>query len=195
VISPRADDVTLLLEELSQGHGQAGEALLPLVYEELRGLARHFMARERDNHTLQPTALVHEAWMRLAGQREVTWQSRAHFLGIAAQAMRRILVDHARRYGAGKRIGGRATILGEGDRIAGDEGGEALDLVALDQAMETLGTLDPRALRVVELRYFAGLDVAETARVLGISTATVKRDWRDARIWLRRALATGEEGG
>jgi len=188
MISPRSNEVTLLLEEMSRGRGHAQEELLPLVYEELRGLARHYMGTERDNHTLQPTALVHEAWIRLSGQREVRWQNRAHFLGVAAQAMRRILVDHARKHRAGKRGGGLRTSL-DGSDPAFAPGPQRVDLVDLDRALEELGDLDPRALRVVELRYFAGLGVEETGRVLGVSTATVKRDWRDARAWLRRALA------
>jgi RNA polymerase sigma-70 factor, ECF subfamily len=185
-VSP-TDEVTLLLRELGAGQEDAGDRLLPLVYEELRRLARGYMARERDNHTLQPTALVHEAFLRLVDQRDVAWQDRAHFLAIAAQAMRRVLLDHARRHRAKKRDGGQRETLDEG--ALGDARGSAsLDILALDQALVRLADFDPRALRVVELRYFAGLDVEETAEVLGLSTATVKRDWRDARAWLRREL-------
>jgi RNA polymerase sigma-70 factor, ECF subfamily len=187
-----SDQVTVLLRQLSEGRAQAGDELLPLLYEELRELARRYMRRERSDHTLQPTALVHEAYLRLVDQRDVAWRSRAHFLGIAAQAMRRVLVDHARRHRAGKRGGGHRITLVDALESEGSHAGapaaSVVDLVAMDQALERLGELDPRALRVVELRYFAGLDVAEAAEVLNLSPATVKRDWRDARTWLRREL-------
>ncbi len=197
-----SEQVTLLLRELGEGHADAGERLLPLLYDELRVLARGYMRRERADHTLQPTALVHEAYLRLVDQRDVAWRNRAHFMGIAAQAMRRVLVDHARRSRAAKRAGGRKVTLFDGVRPGGDAPSEAgnaavVDILALDQALARLGELDPRAVRVVELRYFAGLDVTEVAELMGLSPATVKRDWRDARTWLRRELghAAMEEGG
>ncbi len=189
--APSTDEVTLLLRELGSGRDGAGDLLLPLVYDELKRLARSYMARERDDHTLQPTALVHEAYLRLVDQRNVAWQNRAHFMAIAAQAMRRVLVDHARRSQARKRDGGRKETLVEGVLAPASSEGRGtghLDILALDQALVRLAELDPRALRVVELRYFAGLDVEETAEALGLSTATVKRDWRDARAWLRVEL-------
>lgn len=190
--TPSSEDVTLLLQELGAGHSDAGERLLPLVYDELRQLARGYMSRERSDHTLQPTALVHEAYLRLVDQREVAWKNRAHFLAIAARAMRRVLLDHARSHKAEKRGGGRKETFVEGALAGktgeGSGGTGTLDILALDQALDRLAAFDPRGLRVVELRYFAGLDVEETAEVLGLSTATVKRDWRDARAWLRREL-------
>jgi len=160
------------------------ERLLPAVYGELKRLAASYLRSERPDHTLQPTALVHEAYLRLQGQRSVMWSNRAHFYGIAARIMRRILVDHARRRGAAKRDGAvlRLTLVDAGvdDR--------APELVALDSALTTLEELDPQQARIVELRFFGGLTVEETADAAGISTATVKREWRTARAWLRREI-------
>lgn len=188
-MSPAADgashDVTRLLAELQSGQEGAAEALVPLVYAELHALAVHFMRGERDDHTLQPTVLVHDAYLRLVGQRDTSWQSRSHFFGIAAQAMRRILVDHARRTRAAKRDGGERVTL---DESVADRSGRTVDLIALDDALARLAALDPRQARVVELRYFSGLDIEQTATVLGISPATVKRDWTFARAFLQREL-------
>jgi RNA polymerase sigma factor (TIGR02999 family) len=178
-------DVTRLLAELQSGQAGAAEALVPLVYAELHALAVHFMRGERDDHTLQPTVLVHDAYLRLVGQRDTSWQSRSHFFGIAAQAMRRILVDHARRTRAAKRDGGERVTL---DESVADRSGRTVDLIALDDALARLAALDPRQARVVELRYFSGLDIEQTAAVLGVSPATVKRDWTFARAFLQREL-------
>jgi RNA polymerase sigma factor (TIGR02999 family) len=160
---------------------------MPLVYDELRKLAASHLKSERDNHTLQATALVHEAYLRLVGQRSVSWASRAHFYGIAAQMMRRILVDHARKRQAAKRSPGTLFLdLGEeGEPSAPDRMPE---LLVLDRALNELERLDPRQARVVELRFFAGLSVEETAEVAGVSTATVKREWRTARAFLRHEI-------
>lgn len=162
------------------------DALFPLVYDELRRLALGYLRGEGD-HTLQPTALVHEAYFRLAGQRNVDWANRAQFIGVAASMMRRILVNHARDRHAQKR-GGAATRITL-DESVGFSKEPDVDLVALDEALVELATLDPRGSRVVELRFFGGLGVEETAEVLGVSTATVKRDWSVVRAWLRRELA------
>jgi RNA polymerase sigma factor (TIGR02999 family) len=178
-------EVTRLLSELRAGHDEALEQLIPLIYAELHDIAVRQMRVERADHTLQPTALVNEAFLRLVDQRTVTWQNRAHFLGVAAQAMRRILVDHARRRRAQKRGSG-------GERVTLDEdllsNGNELDLVLVDDALTTLATLDSRQARIVELRFFAGLSVEETAEVLEISPATVKRDWQFAKAWLKTQL-------
>lgn len=178
--------VTELLRAWSEGDDAALERLMPLMEAELRRLARGYMGHERRGHTLQTTALVNEAFMRLIDARQVRWQDRAHFLAISARLMRRVLVDHARRRGFQKR-GGDAR------RITLDEGmvtspGPGLDLVALDRALEELEKADPRKSRVIELRFFGGLSVDETAEVLQVSTDTVKRDWRLAKLWLLREL-------
>lgn len=178
-------DVTRLLLELSEGKTGASDQLIPLVYGELHALAVHYMRGERGDHTLQPTALVHEAYMRLVDQRHSTWQGRSHFFGIAAQAMRRILVDHARRKRAGKREGGERVTL---DETVAEAPERSVDLIALDDALLKLATLDPRQAKVVELRFFGGLDVEQTAESLGISPATVKRDWTFARAFLQREM-------
>lgn len=163
------------------------------LYGELRRLAAGALGRERRDHTLQPTALVHEAWLRLAGQR-AGWHNRSHFLGVAAQAMRRVLVDHARRRAAAKRPDPRARLTLSGLALPG--GAPEVDVLDLDAALARLARLDPRAARVVELRGFAGCSAAEAAEALGVSEATVARDWRMAQSWLRRELAkTGAAGG
>jgi RNA polymerase sigma factor (TIGR02999 family) len=161
--------------------------VFPLVYGELHRLAERYLRRERPDHTLQPTALVHEAYMRLVGQRCVDWTDRAQFFGIAAETMRRILVNHARAHHTVKRGAGAARVELSAARDVGYE--PDVDLVALDEALTALGTLDRRQARIVELRFFAGLSVEETATVLGISPATVKREWATAKLWLRRAMA------
>lgn len=185
-------DVTLLLRRWSDGDAAALDALLPSVQAELHRLARSYMRREREGHTLEPTALVHEAYLRLVDQRDVQWASRGHFFAIAAQAMRRVLVDHARGHLAAKRGGGaeRVTLSGVPDIGAVADP----DVMALHRALERLAALDPRQARVVELRTFGGLSVEETADVVGISPATVKREWATARLWLARAL-TARAGG
>ncbi len=159
---------------------------MALVYDELRALAASYLRRERADHTLQTTALVHEAYLRLTGQHGTIWQNRGHFFGIAAQAMRRVLVDHARRRKAEKRSGGRAITLPD-DLTPGAV--EPDEILAVDQALERLAVLDPRQARIVELRYFAGLTVEKTAAVLEVSPATVKRDWVSAKAWLQRELS------
>jgi RNA polymerase sigma factor (TIGR02999 family) len=181
--------VTRLLRDWRSGDPAALERLLPLLYDELRRLARAQLAGERRDHTLQPTALVHEAYLRLAGYAGVDWQSRAHFLALAATTMRRILVSHARQRLASKRGGGRLTVtLGEQAAVAAERN---TDLMALDEALTELARLDPRQGRVVELRYFAGLTIEETAAVVEVSPATVKNDWKMARAWLFNRLEGG----
>jgi RNA polymerase sigma factor (TIGR02999 family) len=178
---PAPEDVTLLLHAWQQGDAAAGDRLARLVQAELRGIAGRRLRAERDGHTLQPTALVNEAWVRLMGQHDVVWQNRLQFFAVAAVAMRRILVDHARKRGASRR--GRDVPHVPAD----DELPSPLPdarLIALDEALERLAVLDARHARVVELRYFGGLSVEEVAEALAVSPATVKRDWRTARAWL-----------
>jgi RNA polymerase sigma factor (TIGR02999 family) len=182
---PPAGSVTALLKDWSGGDGHALERLIPLVYSELRRLAASYLRRERADHTLQPTALVHEAYLRLVDQKRVDWQSRAHFFGIAAQMMRRVLVDHARRRQAAKR-GSRTYRISIAEDLPGAE--RDPELLSLDEALRGLEALDPRQARVVELRFFGGLSVEETAELLGVSPATVKREWQTARAWLAREI-------
>ncbi|HKF42343.1 MAG TPA: sigma-70 family RNA polymerase sigma factor [Thermoanaerobaculia bacterium] len=180
-------DVTGLLRRWKEGDGRALEELMPIVYGELRRLAAHYLQIERSGHTLQPTALVHEAYLRLVDQKNVAWQNRAHFFGIAAQMMRRILVDHARRRAAQKRDAAAYRLdLEDPGRPADREP----ELLAVHEALTELERLDARQARIVELRFFGGLSVEETAEAAGVSTATVKREWRTARAWLRRELDT-----
>lgn len=181
-----ANDVTSLLVSWRSGDPQALHSLMPLIYAELRQIAARHLRRERSDHTLQPTALVHEAFMRLIDQQGVDWQNRAHFFGVAAEVMRRILVDHARRRQAEKRGGGAMTVALQDGMDWPD--GRDLEIVALDDALDALAQLDPQQSKVVELRFFAGLSVEETAEVLGVSATTVKREWRMARAWLVREL-------
>ena len=191
----RPGAVTQLLLAWGGGDRSAYDRLVPLVYEELHDMAQRYLRHERSDHTLQPTALVHEAYLRLVDQSSARWNSRAQFFGVAAQAMRRILVDHARGRSTRKR-GGDAVrvVLGEPDGDAAAFDGSAVtvprddELIDLDDALRALAVLDPPLVRVVELRYFAGLTVEETAEVLGVSPATVKRDWVAARAWLFRRL-------
>ena len=180
-------DVTQLLVNWGNGDQAALDQLMPLVYSELRRLADIYLRRERKDHTLQSTAVVHEAFMRMVNQRNVQWRSRAHFYGIAAQMIRRILVDYARAHQAGKR-GAGAYKLSLDDAL-GVAQKQDLDLVGLDDALQLLAEIDPQQGRVVELRFFAGLSIEETAEVMGISTATVKREWSTARAWLYRELS------
>ncbi len=174
--------VTRLLERWSGGDRAALDELMPLVYDELRRLAGNYLRRERPGHTLQPTALVHEAYMRMVDQTRVQWQNRAHFFGVAAQMMRRILVDHARANAAEKR-GGELQKIALDENI--DVSGESdKNLVALDDALNRLAELDPQKSRIVELRFFGGLTAEETAEAMGVSVPTVKRQWRMAKAWL-----------
>ncbi len=181
-----SQEITRLLSEYEAGDREALERLLPLVYDELRRLAAHYLRGERPGHTLQPTALVHEAWFKLVDQRDVRWQNRAHFLGVAAQQMRRILVDHARGHNRYKRGGDQVRLPLDDARDVPEE--RDVDLVRLDDALRDLAAIDPQQSRVVELRYFGGLTIEETAEAIGVSPATVKRDWAMARAWLHRAL-------
>ena len=178
--------VTALLRAWSDGEEGALERLLPLVEAELRRLARGYMGRERRGHTLQVTALVNEAFLRLTGARQLRWQDRAHFLGISARLMRRVLVDHARARGYRKRGGGAQHVTLDETMLTSPA--PAVELLALDRALEVLAAVDPRKGRVIELRFFGGLSVEETAEVLHVSTDTVKRDWRLAKLWLLREL-------
>jgi RNA polymerase sigma factor (TIGR02999 family) len=179
--------VTALLVRWRGGDRKALESLMPLVYEELRRLAHHYLQRERSDHTLQSTALVHEAYLRLAGQNAPQWQNRAHFFGIAARVMRQILVEYARAHSAVKRGGPNACkiTLDESLEVPGKAD---IDVIALDGALDRLAELDSQQSRIVELRFFAGLTIEDTAEVLGISPATVKRDWTSARAWLHREI-------
>lgn len=179
-------EVTRLLESIAAGDADAADRLLPLVYADLREVADRLFRGQPRGHTLQPTALVHEAWMRLA-RADASYADRTHFVAVAARAMRQILVDHARRRGAQKRGGDarRVTIA----EPAAPEGLAQIDVVALDAALADLAEVDPRQARIVELRFFGGLDVAETAEALGVSPRTVELDWRMAKAWLSRELA------
>jgi RNA polymerase sigma factor (TIGR02999 family) len=193
-VTPRdADDgeVTRLLVEWREGRAGALERLLPLVYEELRRLAASQLRRERPDHTLQPTALINELFLLLVRQRDTGWENRAHFFALAATLMRRILVDHARAHQADKRGGGAATVAIDDDAALDGSADRAVDLLAIDEALGRLATLDARQARMVELRFFAGLTVEETALVLGLSPRSVKREWRMAKAWLRRELGEG----
>lgn len=183
------DSVTQLLLQLTRGNQAVMEELLPVVYDELRRLAASYLRRERPGHTLQPTALVHEAYMRLVDQTQVNWQNRAHFFGVAAQLMRRILVDHARRHQAEKRGGFRQKLTL--DEAVDYSQTRDVDLVKLDDALTALAKFDARQSRIVELRFFGGLTIEETAEALGISPATVKVDWSMAKAWLCREIGGG----
>jgi RNA polymerase sigma factor (TIGR02999 family) len=180
-------DVTLLLNELRLGNKDALGRLIPLVYRELRLLAAGYLQAERVGHTLEPTALVHELYLRLVEQDRADWKDRAHFLAVAAQLMRRILVDYARARAAAKRSGVAARIEITGLELSGEEP-RLEEILAVDGALDRLAQLDPQQARVVELRYFAGLTVEETAEAVGISPRTVKRDWAMASAWLRSEL-------
>jgi len=179
---PAPQDLTRLLADWRNGDKTALDQMTPILYEELRRLARYFLASERSNHTLQATALVHEAYLRLIDQRSVDWRNRAHFLGVAANMMRRILINHAEARNAAKRNGGaEALALEDALGVFTDP---RIDMLELNRSRERLTSLDPQQGRVVELRYFGGLSIDETAEVLGISAATVKREWSTAKVWL-----------
>lgn len=187
---PPPPDVTPLLLAWGNGDESAGEQLLPAVYAELHRQAARAMRREANEHTLQATALVHEAYLRLVDQRRIVWRNRAQFFGVAAQTMRRILVDHARKQHADKRGGGMQQItLSDANQPAVADPGNSVDILALHDALDRLAALDPEQARLVELRYFGGLNIEETADALGVSAATVKREWAVARAWLRRELS------
>lgn len=181
-------ELTQMLIQLSEGKSQVVDDILPLIYDELRSLASNYLRRERNDHTLQPTALVHEAYLKLIDQTQVKWQNRAHFFGIAANIMRRILVDHARKHTADKR-GGAAEKLPLEEEILIVSEGKSAELLALDEALKNLAKIDEQKSKIVELRYFGGLSVEETAEVLGVSEITVKRHWRMAKAWLYGQLA------
>jgi RNA polymerase sigma factor (TIGR02999 family) len=187
----RLHQVTELLQAIDEGDEQAADRLLPLVYEELRKLAHHRMAREPAGQTLQPTALVHEAYLRLVGAEEPAWRSRGHFFGAAAEAMRRIMIDRARRHRLPKHGGGRRRVPVRPTDLPGPE--EPVDLLLLDEALRGLEARDQRMSEVVKLRYFAGLTVEQTASALGVTGRTVDRDWTAAKAWLFREMS--REGG
>ena len=181
-------EISALLAEMRSGRKDALGRLLPLVYKELRRLAGRCMRDERPGHTLQPTALVHEAYLRLAGQERANWQNRAQFMAIAGQLMRRLLVDHARKRHAAKR-GGALVTLEESIRDPCSPVAQPEEILAVNEALDRLASLDPQQSRVVELRYFAGLSAGETAEAMGISQRTVEREWALAKAWLRTQLA------
>ncbi len=183
--------VTRMLVDWSAGNREAAVQLMPLVYDELRNIARGYLRRERPDHTLQATGLVHEAYLRLIDQDVATWENRAHFFGVAASVMRRILVDHARRAGAGKRGGGWDKLELNEALLASPE--RSVDLIALDDALQSLAEIDSRKSHLVELRFFGGLTVEEAGEVLEVSPSTVKREWRIAKAWLRRDMLRGGE--
>jgi RNA polymerase sigma factor (TIGR02999 family) len=186
---PSADgDVSALLRAWSDGDQSAIQALTPIVYDELHRLARHYMRRERPGHSLQATALVNEAYMRLADYTRMQWQDRAHFFAVSAQVMRRILVEHARRHNVKRGRGVQHVSLDDAVVVGGGEE-EETDLLALDEALVALARIDPRKVQIVEMRFFGGLTVEEIGEVLDLSTGTVKRDWRAAKAWLHRELS------
>lgn len=181
-----AQDITQILQDWSTGDKDAAEKLMPLVYQELRRLARQYLSNERSDHTLQATALVHEAYLKLVDQSRVTWQGRAHFCGVAAQLMRRILVQHARSHLAAKRGGGmRKLYLDETRELAHER---APDLISLDEALKSFASVYPRESEVVELKFFGGMEAKEIAEVLNVSSKTISRDWNFAKVWLCREL-------
>jgi RNA polymerase sigma-70 factor (ECF subfamily) len=183
-------NITQLLVQWGNGDKEALDKLLPIVYEELRRQAERFLRRERPNHTLQPTALIHEAYLKLINQEHMRWQNRAQFFGIAAQLMRRILVDHARGKQAAKRGGEDVKLQLDEAMIGGRQ--KDVNLVTLDEALNRLGQLDEQQGKIVELRYFSGLSIDETSAAVSISPATVKRDWTIAKAWLRREILSDE---
>ncbi len=185
-MAQNSHEVTQLLIEWSNGDKAALDKLMPLIYDELRRLAHHYMSRERPGHTLQTTALVDEAYVRLVNRQRVHWQNRAHFFAIAAHLMRSILVDHARSHAYAKRGGGAHKIPLDEAMVISQE--RAAEVVALDDALEQLTRIDPRQSRIVEMRFFAGLTIEETAEVLSLSPATIKREWSTAKAWLYHEL-------
>lgn len=188
-MNPTPREVTQLLQDWSNGNQAALDRLTPLVYEELHRLAHQHMSRERGDHTLQTSALVNEAYLRLIDQRSVHWQNRSHFFSIASRLMRRILVDHARAHNYAKRGGGALRVSLDEAAFVSQE--RASELVALDEALTSLAAIDQRKCQVVELRFFGGMSVEETATALGVSPVTVKRDWSTAKAWLHREIEKG----
>jgi RNA polymerase sigma-70 factor, ECF subfamily len=186
------EDISRLLRAWSDGDQSALQGLTPIVHDELRRLAHRYMVRERSGHTLQTTALVNEAYMRLVDYKRMQWQDRAHFFAVSAQVMRRILVDHARSHNVKRGRGVQHIALDEAPALSGDRTG---DLVALDDALNALGRLDPRKVQIIEMRFFGGLSVEETAEVLKVSPATIRRDWSIAKFWLYRELGGGDGDG
>lgn len=179
-------NATEILQQINDGNENAAEKLFPLVYEEFRRMAERYLRQERPDHTLQPTALVNEAYLKMVDQTRINWQGRTHFFAIAAQAMRRVLIDHARQHRRQKRGGGRAKmVLDEGIALAPQR---AEELVDLDEALQRLAKLDERQARVVELRFFGGLTVEEVAKVIGVSKRTIEGDWTMAKAWLKREM-------
>ena len=188
----RAHDVTELLLSWGQGDTAALDRLVPLLYDDLRRVARGHLRRERPGHSLQATALVHEVFLRLVDVDRMTLKSRTHFFALSARLMRQILVDHARRHRAGKR-GGSATVINLNEAAGAAAPTSGVDVLALDEALDALSSFDVRQCRVVELRFFAGLNIPETADALGVSTPTVERDWAMAKAWLHQRLSTPHE--
>ncbi|HMI51606.1 MAG TPA: sigma-70 family RNA polymerase sigma factor [Candidatus Saccharimonadales bacterium] len=188
--SDAPQQVTNLLARWRSGDREALDALMPLVYEELRQLARHYLRLERPDHTLQSTALVHEAFVRLVGQNPPEWKDRTHFYGVAARLMRQILVDHARAHGAAKRGGNSVKLMLDQDLVPSKS--VDLDILALDDALNHLAQVNSQQSQIVELRFFSGLSIEDTSEVLGVSPATVKRSWTTARAWLFREMNRGE---
>ena len=186
--SEQVSRITGILQDVKHGDRSAWERLLPVVYDELRNLAARYLRRERKGHTLQPTALVHEAFLKLVDQSRVDWQGRAHFFAVAAQAMRRILVDHARQHQAAKRGGDRERIVFDENLMGGPPQTE--NLLALEDALVKLAQLDPQQARIVELRFFGGLNVAEVAEAMQMSKRSVEREWTMVHSWLRRELSS-----
>jgi RNA polymerase sigma-70 factor (ECF subfamily) len=186
-VNRSSDELTQLLVEWGDGDQSALNKLIPLVYEELRRMAHHYMARESPDHTLQTTALVNDAYLRLTDQKRTHWQNRAQFFGIAAQLMRRILVDHARSHAYAKRGGGTIKVPLDETNVVGPQ--RAAEILALDEAMNQLAVIDARKCQIVELRYFGGFTVEETATLLEVSDVTVMRDWSLAKAWLRREIS------
>jgi RNA polymerase sigma factor (TIGR02999 family) len=183
----RKNQVTQILHDWSGGDREAPERLMPLVYDEMRRIARSFISRERQGHTLQPTALVNEVYLRLVDQNSLTWQSRAHFYSVAASMMRRVLIDHARAHATEKRGGGAIRLSIEDVQVPVEE--RAANFVAMDEALERLSQFNERGRKIVEMRFYAGMSEEEIAEVLGVSTRTVLRDWKAARVWLFRELS------
>ncbi|MEP6947098.1 MAG: sigma-70 family RNA polymerase sigma factor [Acidobacteriota bacterium] len=190
VVMPDSTDVTILLNRIGAGDASAPEELLPIVYSELRRLAQSYMDNERDGHTLQATALVHEAYIRLVDWESVSWQNRAHFFSVAAAIMRKVLVDHARKKTANKRDFGRMIELDEAVSFSGQR---EIDLTRLDDSLADLEKIDPLQSRIVELRFFGGLTIEETAHALKISPSTVKREWTVAKAWLYREMNRSDD--
>jgi RNA polymerase sigma factor (TIGR02999 family) len=187
-----SDNLTQLLGDWSSGDQQALEHLMPLVYTELHRIARRAWSRQQPGHTLQPTVLIHEAYLKLLGQKDKTFQSRAHFYAVASMAMRQVLVNHAEASMSAKRGGGKNPVVL--DEVQAASLKEAGDVLSLHEALKRLSELDPRKSRVVEMRYFGGLSIEETAETLGVSTITVTRDWQAARAWLARELGAASVG-